>query len=355
MEKFVALCSPEAEFHLKFFPGFAGRINFQTKNPSNLIDLNEIPDEVSIIRVGPNYPPFYRLLADNPKALEKRKVIIGLLCRGYTPGQLELQSLTTIDATNCNKVDILRALESWIYVKRFNKGPMNYADAVALLDLIYSHIKKLRGQPIRVLEIGSALGTSTVTMARAIQISGTYGEVYCVDPWEIYISPPLKGFPLNRQNRYFDSFDTWQRTMKMMQVQNIAKPLRISSDEAFGLFAECIFDIVYLDGDHRYDGFFRDVYNTLRVIKPGGLLAGHDSECFAGECDEQFLIENRDVYDGSARHDGKIIHTGVVLALRDIFSGNFGIYRDSSIWHKLVTPDDKNNACELTPANYPNP
>ena len=83
MEKFVALCSPEAEFHLKFFPGFAGRINFQTKNPSNLIDLNEIPDEVSIIRVGPNYPPFYRLLADNPKALEKRKVIIGLHRRHF--------------------------------------------------------------------------------------------------------------------------------------------------------------------------------------------------------------------------------------------------------------------------------
>ena len=35
-------------------------------------------------------------------------------------------------------------------------------------------------------------------------------------------------------------------------------------------------DIVYIDADHSYDAVFKDLSNSLRRVKSGGLISGHD-------------------------------------------------------------------------------
>jgi len=37
-----------------------------------------------------------------------------------------------------------------------------------------------------------------------------------------------------------------------------------------------MFDIVYIDGDHMYNSVMSDIHNCLSVIKPGGIISGHD-------------------------------------------------------------------------------
>jgi predicted O-methyltransferase YrrM len=37
-------------------------------------------------------------------------------------------------------------------------------------------------------------------------------------------------------------------------------------------------DLVFVDGDHRYEGVVRDVENWLPAIRPGGFLALHDAQ-----------------------------------------------------------------------------
>jgi hypothetical protein len=39
---------------------------------------------------------------------------------------------------------------------------------------------------------------------------------------------------------------------------------------------ENYFDAVYVDADHSEEAVYNDMVNSLRVIKPGGLLMGHD-------------------------------------------------------------------------------
>jgi len=39
---------------------------------------------------------------------------------------------------------------------------------------------------------------------------------------------------------------------------------------------ENYFDAIYVDADHSEDAVYNDMVNSLRVIKPGGLLMGHD-------------------------------------------------------------------------------
>jgi hypothetical protein len=35
-------------------------------------------------------------------------------------------------------------------------------------------------------------------------------------------------------------------------------------------------DFVYLDGDHTYKSIKRDIKLALKILKPNGILAGHD-------------------------------------------------------------------------------
>ena len=41
---------------------------------------------------------------------------------------------------------------------------------------------------------------------------------------------------------------------------------------------EATYDIIYIDGDHSYDGVKHDLINSFRVIKNGGYIMGHDYE-----------------------------------------------------------------------------
>ena len=51
---------------------------------------------------------------------------------------------------------------------------------------------------------------------------------------------------------------------------------RMASDDWFSKQEDNYFDWVYLDGDHSYAGVLRDLYNSLRVVKKGGLILGDD-------------------------------------------------------------------------------
>lgn len=51
---------------------------------------------------------------------------------------------------------------------------------------------------------------------------------------------------------------------------------RMSSDEWFETFTERKLDWIYVDGDHSYEGCLRDLRNSLKVVKWGGLILGDD-------------------------------------------------------------------------------
>ncbi len=36
------------------------------------------------------------------------------------------------------------------------------------------------------------------------------------------------------------------------------------------------FDLVFIDGDHRYEGFAIDFFNSIKLLSPSGILCGHD-------------------------------------------------------------------------------
>ncbi len=50
----------------------------------------------------------------------------------------------------------------------------------------------------------------------------------------------------------------------------------ITSDEFFEKYPDFRFDIVFVDGMHECDYVLRDVNNSLRILRPGGVIVLHD-------------------------------------------------------------------------------
>jgi SAM-dependent methyltransferase len=52
--------------------------------------------------------------------------------------------------------------------------------------------------------------------------------------------------------------------------------LRTTSDEAYTILKSFQLDFVYIDGNHHNPQVTRDIENYWNVVKPGGILCGHD-------------------------------------------------------------------------------
>lgn len=128
-----------------------------------------------------------------------------------------------------------------------------------------------------VIELGSFLGRSTRALADHCP-----GTVYAVDPWEGYSNDD------NSQAEWIEQAagGNWKHIFKSFQ-RNLADhiesgrvvPIRLRSFDAFPMFSvqqSFRADFVFIDGDHRYDTCRQDIQLYRDLVRPGGLLAGHD-------------------------------------------------------------------------------
>lgn len=130
-----------------------------------------------------------------------------------------------------------------------------------LVDLC-CYVRERAGGDLTVVEIGSFLGESSLELALH------FAKVYCVDLWDY----PTAIERVTEKNRgeiegYFDRVAAY--------VGNITK-IKGESTAAAKSWAGPPIDLLYVDGDHRYDGVKADLLAWKVHVKPGGFLAGHD-------------------------------------------------------------------------------
>lgn len=121
-------------------------------------------------------------------------------------------------------------------------------------------------QPKVILEIGTSSGGTLFAFARvaspkAIMISvdlpvGEFGEGYY--PWRI---------------PYYKSFANFQQEIKLIRADSHSKS---SFDKVKGILAERHLDLLFIDGDHAFEGVKKDFEMYSRLVKKGGLIAFHD-------------------------------------------------------------------------------
>lgn len=109
-----------------------------------------------------------------------------------------------------------------------------------------------------ILEIGSYKGRSTAAL-----IDNGLGPVHCVDPW-------IDSYYDKGQHNVFGEF-----------LENHSESL-----EAGKLFINKMsfeeyktshkFELIFIDGHHGYDAVLHDIKKAKKLIKPGGIISGHD-------------------------------------------------------------------------------
>jgi hypothetical protein len=126
--------------------------------------------------------------------------------------------------------------------------------------------------PIRVLEVGSWAGLSTLALAQP----GV--QVHCVDHWQ--------GNPGDRlgevAKRYPPelAFQTFCRNMGWRLFKTVF-PHRGSS-LLYASIWPMPMDLIFIDARHEYEHVANDIHAWLPHVRAGGILCGHDYGVFPG-------------------------------------------------------------------------
>lgn len=126
----------------------------------------------------------------------------------------------------------------------------------------------------RIIEVGAWLGRSTKVLAKA-----TPGTVWAVDHW--------KGTPADPDQHalYAETLATrnpaeeFRRNLRKEIAAMKVIPVQLPSVEAAEVIRDrwgSAFDFVFIDADHSYEGCRADIAAYLPLLRPGGLIAGHD-------------------------------------------------------------------------------
>lgn len=112
-----------------------------------------------------------------------------------------------------------------------------------------------------IVEIGSYLGASTCFLAAGCSCKG--GHVYAVDTWENQaMSEGLR--------------DTYQEFLQnTADYKSNITPIRSFSVDAAQDFSQLV-DLLFVDGDHSYEGVMADLKAWLPKLKPKAWLVLHD-------------------------------------------------------------------------------
>lgn len=115
------------------------------------------------------------------------------------------------------------------------------------------------------VEFGCYLGRSTRALA-----DNTNGIVYAVDPWDgiYYENNGKRAEWLNTavMDVFIDNLKDHVDSGKVLPIKEFSWAFKVPVRA----------NLVFIDGDHRYDEVKSDIYKALSILKSGGIISGHD-------------------------------------------------------------------------------
>jgi predicted O-methyltransferase YrrM len=149
------------------------------------------------------------------------------------------------------------------------------------LNVMCAMVSKLIGEEIDVLEIGSYRGQSSWIFAnwfKSLTCVDAYGKLNEVSEVNDLESEVSKQDELDVQVKLCDENSLIRFIMEnnvVAQAPNIDLHVE-TSDDYFLKNEGKKFDLIYIDGDHRYSQQIRDYTNALNFVKENGIIGGHD-------------------------------------------------------------------------------
>lgn len=154
------------------------------------------------------------------------------------------------------------------------------------------HIRRLnQREDIIAAEIGVWEGSHANILQNQLNIE----KFYLIDPYDAYEEYEETK---SKANKMREAEETAHRRME--EYENVVW-IKNRSDEATNQI-EGPLDYVYIDGNHKYDYVKRDIEEYYQLLKPNGIIAGHDFSAswpgvivavteFAEETDVEYNLE----------------------------------------------------------------
>jgi predicted O-methyltransferase YrrM len=130
--------------------------------------------------------------------------------------------------------------------------------------LLYGLVRSMK--PEICVEIGSARGKSACFIGMALKENG-HGRLYAIDPHD-----PTDWNDTNS----VDTFETFLRNISALRLSEQVTVIRSYSQDAARDWDRPI-DLIFIDGDHSYQGVKRDWELFVPYVKPFGIVVFHDT------------------------------------------------------------------------------
>lgn len=123
------------------------------------------------------------------------------------------------------------------------------------------------------LEIGSWMGlSSTIFAQQLIDIGNNGASIHCVDTW--MGSEEHQELDVIKNDALYEKFLS---NIKRVGVDHMITPHRMSSPDLATQWDGTLLDMIFVDGDHTFDGCYKDTMAWYKWLKPGGVIFGHDA------------------------------------------------------------------------------
>ena len=133
--------------------------------------------------------------------------------------------------------------------------------------LAYQIVKRHR--PKVIVELGTHMGLSALSMGLALKDLGEGGRLFAIDSWE--------GDPQAGQYGRLDDhvYRTFLGRCKELDLESTITPLKMYFDDALDKVDTPI-DLLHIDGLHTWDAVNHDWATYGPLVRPGGLILFHD-------------------------------------------------------------------------------
>lgn len=115
-----------------------------------------------------------------------------------------------------------------------------------------------------IVEIGSWKGRSTLALA-----CNTPGTVYAVDTWK---GTEQQGDELEQHEPGWLLEEFMRNTAEVNNIVICEGPSVVMAKRYAGI----TIDMIFIDGYHTYEGVRDDIVSWTPMLRPGGILCGHD-------------------------------------------------------------------------------
>ena len=173
-----------------------------------------------------------------------------------------------------------------------------------------------------ILEIGSFMGSSLLTMAEGLYRNNKKGKIIAVEPFDDFFKNIL--VDIDEEGRKVENdkiIAEFYKTISLIKENFDIDIIHIKgySFEVMQLLKDKSFDLIYIDGDHSYNSVKQDILLSKKLIKEEGIICGDDLEFEYEELKQRKInpYEYKNFYAKKINNYG--YHPGVTVAVWEEF------------------------------------